>query len=545
LQENLIFDERLEKSYQPDRKTATEVLPAATGETGVQTTAGHRSFVEQIKNHKRALLISFSIFTLAAAAWVYWFFGPQNTKPIESIAVLPFVNESGNPETEYLSDGMTEMLISSLSQLPRLSVKARSSVFRYKGKEIDPKKIAQELSVQAVLLGYVIQRGEQLVLNLELVNAKNENVIWSEQYVHKQTDLVLLQTEIVRDVSNKLQTRLLGAEQQKLSKNYSENSEAYRLYLQGRYYWYKFPAKGYEKSRDYYQQAIDVDPNYALAYAGLSEYYGFGAANGFLPPDNSNWSKATTAANRALLLDETLPDGYNALAGCKQFNNDRAGAERDLKRANELNPNYAEGYTHYAHLLMEEGRSEEAIVKMKKALALEPFNVLFNRRLGWIFYRAHEYDRAIEQYQRTLELDPNDPSTHEYLGTAYEQNGMQKEAVAEWSRALTLSGDKEWAILLERTFAAAGFNAAVQALWRKKLERFNEKVKQSEYVPAMNYVLTFTRLADKEQAFAWLAKAKAERNTLIYDVKLDPIYNSLSGDPRFQDFLKHLDKIKS
>jgi TolB-like protein len=386
LQEAL--DEHPEKSLPSEAKNATEVLLTATDEAQLQTNGSDDGFVPQIENHKLGFLIGILIFSLAAALFGYWFFGNQNTKQIESIAVLPFVNESGNADAEYLSDGIPESLIGSLSQLPRLSVKARSSVFRYKGKEIDPKKIGQELSVQAVLLGRFIQRGEQLILNLELVDVKTENVIWSEQYARQKIDLVALQREIVRDVSSKMQMRLSGAEQQRLVKNYTENSEAYRLYLKGRYYWHKFPAKEYEKSRDYYQQALDADPNFALAYAGLAEYYGFGAANGFLPPTDENWSRSEAAARQALALDDMLPDAYNALAGVKQFNNDRAGAERDLKRAIELNPKYAEGYAHYAHFSAEAGRFEESVAQMRKAMKLEPFNVRYSRRLGEIFYGA-------------------------------------------------------------------------------------------------------------------------------------------------------------
>ena len=483
--------------------------------------------------------IGLVVLLLVAGFFGYRYLG-SNTKQIESIAVMPFVNESGNADVEYLSDGMTETLINSISQVPNLNVKARSSVFRYKGKDTDAQIIGKELDVQAILNGRVVQRGDDLVLYLELVDAQTGNRIWGDQYNKKLINLVSLQTDIARDVSQKIKTKLSGADEQKLAKNYTENAEAYQLYLKGRYYWYKFPAKEFEKSRDYFQQAIDVDPNYALAYAGLAAYYGFGAANGLLPPTNENWSKSAAAAKKALALDDALPDAYNALAGIKQFNNDRAGAERDIKRAIELNPNYAEGRSHYAVSLIEDGRSEESLAQMKRALELEPLSVPYNRILGMIFYRTRQYDHATEQYQKTIELDPNDAFTHELLGDADEQKGMQKEAVAEWSKALTLKGDNESAMILERTFAASGFNAAVRSLWQKKLEQFNEKTKRGEYVPAMNYALAYARLANKEQAFVWLAKAEQERNGLIYAVKLDPFYDSLRNDPRFKDLLKRM-----
>ncbi len=394
--------------------------------------------------------------------------------------------------------------------------------------------------MQAILLGRVIQRNDLLTLRLELVDARTENVIWTEQYNRKQADLVSLQNEIARDVSNKLRVKLSGAEQQKLTKSYTENVEAYQLYLKGRYYWYKFPAKEYEKSRDYYQQAIDVDPNYALAYAGLAEYYGFAAANGVLPPDE-NWLKSEAAVNKALALDDTLPDAYNALAGVTlYYHDDWAKAERELKRAIELNANYPEAHSHYATNLLDFGRSEEALAQMKKALELDPLSLRFNRNLAMGFYYLRQYDHAVEQYQKTLELDPNDVYTHELLGNTYEQKGMQKEAISEWSKALRLTEANEAATMLERNFAASGFNAAFRVLWQKKLEQLNEKARSGKYVPAMNFTLAYARLADKEQAFAWLAKAEKERNRLIFDVKLDPIYNSLRDDPRFQNLLRRV-----
>ncbi|MDQ6788507.1 MAG: tetratricopeptide repeat protein, partial [Acidobacteriota bacterium] len=541
LKKQIELGAEIERSASANRQTveqgenATQVLSA-------QTTASSAEYiVGEIKNHKIGLVV-LSVLILAAAGFGYRFFLSRsaNMAQIESIAVLPFVNESGNADVEYLSDGMTETLINSLSQLPKLSVKARSSVFRYKGKETDAKQVGADLNVQAVLNGRVVQRNDDLTLYLSLVDAATENLIWGKQYNQKLSNLVSLQNEIARDVSNNLQTRLSGADERKLAKNYTENAEAYQLYLKGRFYWYKFPAKEYEKSRDYFQQAIDVDPNYALAYSGLAVYYGFGAANGFLPPDE-NWLKSEASVNKALALDNTLPDAYNALAGVTFYYYDDWGkAERELKRAIELNPNYAEARSHYAVNLQDFGRFEEALAQMQRVVELEPLSVRFNRNLAVIFYQTRQYDRAIEQYRKALELDLNNPYTHELLGNAYEQKGMQKEAVAEWSKALRLTEDNESAMILERTYAAAGFNAAVHALWQKKLEQLNERANRGEYVPAMNYALAYTRLADKEQAFAWLAKAQQERNRLKYDVNLDPIFDSLRDSPRFQDLVRRV-----
>ncbi len=552
LKREVEFSEEIERSHTPSfaksanaaatepGENATAIQPAVSTQNSISPQTSSAEYViGEVRKHKFVSFGLLAALVVALAAIGYFRFFATHSAAINSIAVLPFVNESGNADVEYLSDGMTETLISSLSQIPKLNVKARSSVFRYKGKDADVQTVGKELNVQAILNGTVVQRGQDLALHIELVDAQTEIVLWSADYKQPMANLVSLQNDITRDVSGKLKIKLSGTDEQKLAKTYTDNAEAYQLYLKGRYYWYRFPAKEFEKSRDYYQQAIDIDPTYALAYAGLAEYYGFGAALGVLPPDE-NWSKSEAATNKALALDDTLPDAHNALAGVKQFNNDPAGAERELRRAIELNPNYAEGRDHYAQDLTDAGRFEESLAQIKKVLELEPLSVRYNRGLALFFYRTRDYDRAIKQYQKTLELDPNDAYTHELLGNTYEQKGMQKEAVAEWSKALRLTEDNDAAAILERTFAASGFNVAVRSLWQRKLEQLNEKAKRGEFVPAMNFAFAYTRLADKEQAFAWLAKAERERNRLIFDVKLEPIYDSLRDDARFQDLLRRV-----
>ena len=436
-----------------------------------------------------------------------------------------------------MSDGITESLIDSLSRLPHLSVKARSSVFRYKGKNIEPLQVASELSVQAILNGRVVQRGDDLTLYLSLVDGRNGNQLWGEQYNRKLTDLVTLQSEIANDVSSKLRMRLSGVDKEKLAKNYTQNAEAYQAYLKGRYYWNKGVAPGYERSRDYFQQAIDLDPSYALAHSGLALYYSYAAANGLLPPDE-NWPKAEAAANKALALDETLAESYNPLAAVKlYYYRDWPAAERYFRRGIELDPNYAEIQNHYALCLSLFGRNEEALTEIQRAVELEPLSLRVNLSRAMILFFMRQYDRAIDQFHKTLELEPNFAGAHEWLGDAYEQKGMHREAIAAWAKALTLSGEGEQASILERAYAASGFEMAVRALAQKKLERLNEKTGRGDYVPAIEYVTAYTRLGDKEQAFAWLTKAVAERNRLALEIKVNPIFDSLRSDPRFTDLV--------
>lgn len=303
---------------------ATSLLPHATaGSAGGPTTALPAETVpsatrELTKSKRGWIAVAFVIFAaLVISAGGYFYFTNKPQSTIDSIAVMPFINESGNPDIEYLSDGITETLIRSLSQLPNLNVKARSSVFRYKGKVIDLKTIANELNVQAVLNGRVIQRGEQLTLSLELIDAQTENVIWTDQYDRRSADLVSLQNEIARDVSSKLKTKLSGADEQKLAKTYTTNTEAYKLYLQGRFYWNKREEKDFRKALEFYGQAIAHDRNYVLAYAGLADTYALLSTFGFMPP-TEGVPKAREFARQALSLDESLAEPHTTL---KEGNN--------------------------------------------------------------------------------------------------------------------------------------------------------------------------------------------------------------------------------
>jgi serine/threonine-protein kinase len=512
---------------------------ASTAEAAARTRSSARYLVGVARRHKLGAAIVVGLMMMIVAFGIVYFRRPTlGRTTIETIAVMPFVNASGTADLEYLSDGMTETLIISLSQLPHLSVKARSSVFRYKGKEIDPQKVAAELSVQAILMGRVVQRGDDLTLYLSLVDASNGNELWGEHYNRKITDLVALQSEIARDVSQSLRLRLTGTEQQRLTRQGTQNTEAYQAYLKGRFYWNKGLAPGFEKSREYYQQAIDLDSTYALAYAGLADYYGFAAGGGLLSP-NENWPKAEAAANKALTLDDTLGETYNPLAAVKlYYYEDWPAAERAFHRGIELNPHFAEIHAHYAVCLMFFGRNEEALAEVQRSVELDPLSPRVNYVRGRMLFFMRQYDRAIDQFIQTLEIDPNYVPAHELLGYAYEQKGMPKEAIAEWGKALILRGAGEQASSLERTYGASGFEAAVRALAQQQLEKLNERVKRGEYVPAFEYAASYTHLGDKEQAFAWLDKAVQERNGFVFRVKVDPIYDKLRADARFPDLLR-------
>ncbi|MDQ3748715.1 MAG: tetratricopeptide repeat protein, partial [Acidobacteriota bacterium] len=476
----------------------------------------------------------------------FWYFGNRssNTKgQIESIAVMPFVNASGNSDTEYLSDGMTETLINRLSQIPELSVKARSSVFRYKGKDVEPQQIGNELSVQAILNGRVVQRDDNLTLSLELVDARTGNQIWGEQYNRKQTEIVALQTEIARDVSQKLRVRLSGAEEQRVAKTYTANPEAYQLYLQGLYHWHKRTPEDIRKSIALFQQATEKDPSYAQGYAGLALGYS-------VLPFNSDMSKQEekevqlkerAALRKAQELDDSLPEVHLELATFKRNDWDFAAAENEFKRAIELNPNYATARQWYSEFLSYMGRHEEAFAEINKAHEIDPFSRAVNANIGLRLSAARRFDEAIAQFKKVIEMEPNYPIVHSFLAGAYEAKGMYPEAIAEFRIARVLLGG-ESAESSER--AAAVFTQALktggaQGYWRKRLELRLKDYEQG-YESAFVVALTYARLGDKERAFEWLEKSFAAREDNLVSIKIESAFDELSSDPRFQDLVRRV-----
>lgn len=496
--------------------------------------------IDRIGNRKIAVTAGLAVLLLAAIGLGYWYYSSPNINQIDSIAVMPFVNESGNADVEYLSDGMTDSLINSLSNLPNLSVKARNSVFRYKGTEIDEKKIGRDLSVQAVLMGRVTQRGDDIRLHLSLVDSETGTAIWGEQYDRKMSDLSVLQKDITRDVSQKLRLRLSNADAGNLTKNYSENAEAYQLYLKGRYFFNKRTPADFQKSRDYFQKAIDADPTYARAYSGLADYYGVSITFGDLPP-NETWPKQEALVRKALELDPDLAEAYNSLAGLKRnYYRDWAGAEQAFKRAFELDPDYAEAHIHYGSHLAVLGRMDEALAERRRALEIEPLSASINMRLAQTLYFMRRYSEAIEKYRTAIDLDPGNVVAHEWLGNVYEQNAMFEQAIEEWSTALTLQKNNELAELLKREFKEAGFKTAVRSVAQKKLDLLNARVRQGDYIPAMRFARLYAQLGARDQTFSWLEKAAVEQNAFIVEILYDPVFDYLRNDPRFPEVIRRM-----
>ncbi len=520
----------IETSLLPQTSTTPEIS-RNTGPTTALPAAQFPGTTRDLTRPKRRRFILATIVISLVVIFIagYFYLSRSRTTAIQSIAVMPFVNESGNADVEYLSDGMTETLINSLSQIPNLSVKARSSVFRYKGKEIDPKKIATELNVQAILIGRVVQRGDQLTLNLELIEAQTENVLWGNKYERKSSDLVSLQSEIARDVSNKLKTKLSGADAARVEKTYTANAEAYQLYLKGRFYAVKRTAKDAKQAIDYYQQAVAIDPNYALAYAGLAESNWFLAIYSY-PQVNERVPKARELALKAIELDGSLAEPHSVLGViCNTSDRDFACMEREQKRAIELNPSYAEGHRRYGLLLQNLGRFEEARIAIRQALEIDPLSPVTNLQNAQLLFYERKYDESETLSKKNVELDPNFWYAHWQLFYVYRTKRDYASAVEELAKVQDARGEPDAAKLIRESFAKGD--------WQGFLRRITEQRSRLKLYPY--FVATFfAELGEKDKAFVMLNEAIETKDQHTAQMKVDPYMDPLRDDPRFREVLK-------
>ncbi|MEP6570543.1 MAG: protein kinase [Acidobacteriota bacterium] len=533
----LIHEKQANPGQQHHPETVIQASqPDRTSEDRPTITSSAKYASGNFLRHKYAVgLVSLAIIIAAVTFSYYRFFQPGHSS-IESVAVLPFVNDSGNSDLEYLSDGMTDSLINSLSQLPHLSVKARSSVFRYKGKELDSQRIASELSVQAILTGRVVQRGADLTLYLSLVDARTNNQLWGEQYDRKLTDIVTLQKEIALDVSNKLRVKLSGSEEQKVAKNYTANVEAYQLYLKGRFHVYKLTPPEVQQGIAYFQQAIQRDPNYALAYVGLSEAYRSLALGVEVSPTEF-LPKSRDAAQKALDIDDGLPEAHTAL-GATIFWHDWNWneAENQYKRGLELNPSSADTHLFYAHLLSNTGRHSEALVEIKRARELDPLNPFLNALEGQFLLHAGKTDEALARLRETFELAPGFWLPHAFASSAYIEKGMFAEAIAEAQRARELSGVQTFSFALEGyALAKLGKRDEARAVLDGLL-----KLSKERFVPPYHIALLYNGVGEPDHALAWLEKGYEQRDPKMAFLKVEPKWNNLRADPRFQNLMKRV-----
>ena len=492
---------------------------------------------------RRTILISAvalaSVVVLIAVGAFY--FGGSGRTSIKSVAVLPFSNATGDPDTEYLSDGITEGIIDRLSALPNLKVISRTSAFRYKHGDINPRKIAKELGVEALVTGRVVQRGDNLSVRAELVDAREDKQLWGEQYSRTMVDMGHIQQEIATAVSARLRGSLSAEEKTRLNKTSAINSEAYQLYLRGRYHANQSTASALKKSIDYFQQAIDRDPGYALAYAALADaYVTLGGTWIYLSPSDS-LPKAKSAAMKALELDDTVAEAHTALAYVLFYADfDWASAEREFKRAIELNPNSALSHSRYSECLKTRQRFTESLAEAQRAQDLDPLSPDIVSQLGAVYFFTRRYDEAIAQYQKALELNPNIAVIRAALATAYAMKHMYGEALAEFDKIPA----QDKSVSAENQFIAAvhGWTYAVAGRQREALEIAN-RLKELSSHGFVDYYMTagiYSGLNDKDEAFRLLEKAFEQRLPDMQYLGIDPLFYGLRSDTRYADLLRRL-----
>jgi TolB-like protein/Flp pilus assembly protein TadD len=450
-------------------------------------------------------------------------------RALPSVAILPFENQGGDPEMEYLSDGITESIINSLSRLPQIRVMARSTVFRYKGQQIDPRDVGRRLNLGAVLTGRVAQRQKRLIVGTELVDVSNGWRLWGDTYNREPSDIFAVQEEIANEISRKLLLKLTGEEKKLLAKRYTGDVEAYRDYLRGRYYVNKLSHDALEKSLGCYEQAIARDANYALAYAGLADAQSMFAIFG-LKPANEVMPRAREAALKAIELDDALAEGHVALASVlKVYDWDSQGAEREYRLALDLNPNYAAAHHSYADHLAATGRTEEALREISKAQELDTLSVVYSMEIAWHWYMARDYERARQQSLKTLEIEPGFTPAQHTMGIALEQTGSHREAIACLKKACVASGGNPVALAaLAHAYASAGKRLDA----RRALGQLLETARRA-YVPAYWVALVYAGLGDLDAVFDWLEKGLTERDVWLVWLRREPRFDSVRNDARF------------
>ena len=493
--------------------------------------------VNQVGSHKRAALTSLAIVLLIAAGVFYFSRIRQTAEPaqpaIKSLAVLPFLNQTGRPESEYLSDGITESLIGRLSQIPNLSVKARSSVFRFKGKDIAVKDIGKELNVPAVLTGRVARRENEVSLYIELVDAATENVMWRAEYNRPESSLATIPSEIARDVANNIRRKLTGAEEQIVTRNYTENSNAYELYLKGRYYWDKRNEESYKIAEDAYKQAIAMDPNYALAYAGLADLYLFREAS---IGRKTAMPKAKSFALKALELDETLAEAHTTLAFVNEnYDFDMPAAEAGFKRAIELKPNHAIAHQFYGGFLVQTGRIDEGLAEVRRALELEPYSAAINWHYGLMLNFARRYDEAIAQQQKTLQLQPNYRLAEGALAGAYINGGRLPDAATLTQKHIQDDNNPGAWLTMARIRVLSGNREDGKKILARVLNE-NSGNKINSYAVAGVYAA----LGDEDKTIEWLNLGYEQRAFQMFFLRVDPVFDSLRDHSRFQELVQRI-----
>jgi serine/threonine-protein kinase len=515
-------------------KSASAIIAVGTE----RPTSSVEYVINEIKRHKRSAILVASTMALALATYAYFFYFAKPGEAIESVAVFPLLNVNADSNTEYLSDGISESIVNSLTTLPNLNVKSLSSVLRYKGRQIDPQTAGHELGVSAVVMGRLFQHDDELTINIELVDVRDNRRLWGKQYDRKVADVLATEKEIAQEIAEKLRPKL--SVEERPTKNYTDNNKAYQEFLKGRHHFNKRTADELILAGEFFQQAIDLDRNYSLAYAGLALSFATLGRRGALLPIEA-YPRASAAASRALEIDYTLADAHNAQGMVKMdFARDFGGAEKEFKRAIDLDPLNIDARHAYSHFLVAVGRYEESLAESRRVLEIDPLNLLMNSHLAWHYLFSRNYDEAIKQGRQTLDMG-EDYWAHFYLGQAYEQTKRYDEAIAEFKKAINMSPTSaEATAALGYAYAISGRNVEAKRL----ITELNESAKH-RYVSLGYQALIYTGLGEKEQALKWLQEAYEERAGWLVYLNVDPRYDSLRSDPRFKELLQRMKLVRA
>ncbi len=454
-----------------------------------------------------------------------------------SIAVMPFVNVGADPDVEYLSDGITESIINSLSQLPNLRVMARSSVFHYKGQEVDPQKVGEDLGVEVVLTGRLMQRGDTLIVRSELVDVQVGSQLWGAQYAQKFSSVLLIQEEIAKEISTTLRPRLTSEEKKTVTKRYTEKPDAYRSYLKGRFYWNKRTRQGFSRAIEHFKEAIEIDPAYALAYAGIADCYVLMGNYAFLPPKEAH-VLGKSAATKALEIDERLAEAHVSLGAIYEYEWRWNDAEKEYRRAIELNPNYATGHQWYGEFSASTGKLEKAVQELMHAQTIDPLSLIINTSLAYSMYLSGMYDRSIEQFQKAIELDPDFVPAVAWSAFPHIQQQSFDRAIELTQKAITLTnGQAQYKLQLGYIYTLVGKKDDA----RKILDEMSE-LSERTYVPPASMALLYEGLGEKDKAFEILHEA-VERHSIGFflpQIRYDPIFEDIRSDERFSELMKKM-----
>ena len=539
LKQELEFERKLERSLPPKSRSAPETVAQSEAETTVDSaerpTVIGRGRTTAIKVNRRSVVIILAALIIASAAGAYSYFTRARSGTINSVAVLPFANTSNDPGMEYLSDGISEALINSLTELQQLRVIARSTVFRYKGKEIDPQTVGRELNVRALLMGRVRQTGDNLNIQVDLVDATTGAQLWGQEYERKTTDVLSVKQAIAREVTDRLRLRLSGDEQRQLTKRDTTNADAYQFYLRGRHYWNKRSTEGTKKAIEQFQQAIDRDPNYALGYVGLADCY-LQLEQYAGVPSSEIVPKARAAVDRALQLDDSLAEAHATSATINQKLWRWSEAEEELKRAISLNPNYPTAHHWYAYYFYIKRQFDDAMREINQAYELDPLSPVISENVALVYLIKNDVNSALEQCRRTIELDPGFADAHYILGFTYLKLGREEEATSEFQKSVELSGRAGTYLgNLGYCYAVKGSRAEALSILKELEEKYAEGKSSGLFLAGV-----YAGLGDKDQAFAWLERDFQQRSGQLPTIAWRLHFEGLRSDPRYADLLRRM-----